>query len=324
MLDRLLEKLRHGDGKARFEAAAALRAVQDPRKLDRIADVARDPAASDFARSDAVALIAEAGALAFPLLRAIALARGAPADARRTALAAIARLDSALDGEAVDALLRDPEPTVRGALVMDVERLAPHRVESILRAALDDASTTVRSSTRQSLPGSRPRGLGPAILSAFEKIGERLRRESLPASAAEHRLWEEEALLLGLIPYLRDPEVARAARRIATRLVEIAGDPHSCSEGPPARELGLVAADVLAQTGVEDEVVPELARVIGDDRLEGRVRDKALEALARSGGDAAQDELRQELARALDGRSHWSADVVSSALERAGRAGRAS
>jgi hypothetical protein len=320
MLEPLLQLLRGEDVSERMAAAEGLRALSHPGKLERIGEVARDPKASELGRRDAIALIAESNdGNASALLRGLAVEPSVPADARTRALAALARRDPAALAQVADALLRDPDPAVRAALVCDAGRLAREHAERIVRAALDDPASAVRSAVHFPITELGLVTLAAPLAAAFAKIDERIRREK--GSVADwDRAWEEDALLRALAKCAAHPDARGAVAPIAGALVELAADPYAY-DAQQGLLAGANAADVLAVTGVPQEHVDALAAIVENGAVEARVRESALEALG-SSGKAAVGALRVKLARAVCGMSRLSPGAVKAALARARRGGR--
>lgn len=281
MLDRLLQLLRSEEMSERWTAVEQLRAHSQPGKLERIAEVARDPDASELGRRDAIALIAgaddpEAGAL----LLALAVESGAPADARGRAVTALAARDPAALAQAAGAILRDPDPAVRAALVADAGRLPRECAETIVRAALDDPATAVRSAVWLPIAEADLRGFAGPVAAAFAKIEERIRREKGSAGTWDVA-WEEEALLRALAKRACDPEMRQTVTPIIGRLIELAADPDSY-DAQQGLLAGRNAAEILACTGVPDEYRDALARILRDNVADLCVQESIRTALDRS------------------------------------------
>lgn len=231
MLEHLLQLLRSEEMPERWKAVERLRTLSAPGKLERIAGVARHLGASGLGRRDAIALIAgaddpEAGAL----LLALAVESGAPADARGRAVTALAARDPAALAQAAGAILRDPDPAVRAALVADAGRLPRECAETIVRAALDDPATAVRSAAWLPIAEADLRGFAGPVTAAFAKIEERIRREKGSAGTWDVA-WEEEALLRALAKRACDPEMRQAVTPITGRPIELAADSSSTTHG---------------------------------------------------------------------------------------------
>jgi hypothetical protein len=278
MLDRLLQLLRSEEMSERWTAVEQLRALSQPGKLERIAEVARDPGAGKLGRRDAVALIAAAEEPgAGELLFALAVEPRAPADARCYAVAALADRDPAALARAADALLRDPDPAVRAAVVADAWRLPRERAETIVRAALDDPATAVRSTACLPIAHADLPGLAGAVADAFAKIEERIRREKGSAGTWDVA-WEEDALLRALAKRASDPDARQAVAPIVGRLIELAADPSSY-DAQQGLLAGRNAAEILARTGVPDEHRDALARILRDNAVDLCVRESIRAAL---------------------------------------------
>lgn len=280
MLENLLQLLRSEEMSERWAAVERLRTLSEPGKLERIAEVARDPGASELGRRDAISLIAgadDSGAGA--LLLALAVEAGAPADARSRAVAALAARDPTALAQAAGALLRDPDPAVRAALVADAGRLPRETAATIVRAALDDPATAVRSAAWMPIAEADLRGFAGPVATALAKIEERIRSEKGSAEFWDVA-WEEEALLRALAKRAFDPEMRRAVTPIIGRLIELAADPSSY-DAQQGLLAGRNAAEILACTGVPDDCRDALHRILSDKTVDLSVQEFIRTALDR-------------------------------------------
>lgn len=221
-LDDLINALGSDDWRVEHEATKRLAALRGPEKLARLTAAARGHAGegSAWRYIDLIADSGDAGAGA--ALAEIALDHAAHTGPRVCAVSSLSKLDPAALAKVAVALAADPDPEVRSAFAFAAWRLDHAIAVPLLRTALDDAASKVRGAAAFAVGQLRPEGMAQALVSAFEQVEARLRREKSRVEV-EDRLREEAELVQALAAYAGKDEI-RAAQRIVSRLRELAAD----------------------------------------------------------------------------------------------------